>query len=139
MDPTAKLAPGFSLLTNPIGYAATNVSGDPIFHAPYFDHASTSVQEVEPTSGIQVQPAFDEGGNYIDLRFGPLTQEVVTTTGPTAPPTYYNYVPKTSSAAPSPVVGKGDPSALTAYPQTVTDINGVARSQTDIGAAQARP
>ena len=131
--PGAQLAPSFCLLTNPGG--PTNVSGDPIFHKPYFNHASTSIQEVEPTSGIQIQPAFDEGGNYIDIRFGPLTQEVFPVTTPVA--TFYNYVPKSSAAAPSPVVGKGNPAVLTAYPPTLHDINGVLRTTVDIGAAQA--
>ncbi len=136
--PAAQLAPRFSLLTDPAGYASTNVTGDPIFHAPYFDHAGNSIQEVEPTSGIQIQPAFDEGGNYIDLRFGPLTQEIFPATNPDS---YYNYVPKTSAGAPSPVVAKGDPSVITGYPQAGSDINGVVRTgtRTDIGAAQAQP
>ncbi len=136
--PAAQLAPRFSLLTNPAVYASTNVTGDPIFHAPYFDHAGNSIQEVEPTSGIQIQPAFDEGGNYIDLRFGPLTQEIFPATNPDS---YYNYVPKTSAGAPSPVVAKGDPSVITGYLQAGSDINGVVRTgtRTDIGAAQAQP
>lgn len=133
--PGAQLSPTYSLLTNPSG--ATNIGGDPIFHNAYFNHAGSALQEVEPTSGIQIQPAFDEGGNFIDVRFGPLTPEIFPAT--TNPAAFYSYVPKTSAGAPSPVVAKGTPAVITAYPQTLHDINGVLRTTVDIGAAQATP
>ncbi len=95
---------------------------------------------MEPTSGILIQPAFDEGGNFIDMKFSPLTQEIFAANGnPTTPVTFYSYIPKTSAGAPSPVVGAGTNAVLTAYPQSVTDINGTTRVSVDIGAAQATP
>ncbi len=54
---------------------ATNslVGIDPRFVAPYLNAGAgeTIVQPVLTTS-IATQPAFDEGGNFIDVRFGPL-------------------------------------------------------------------
>ncbi len=140
------LSPTYSLLTAPTG--ATNIGGNPIFHAPYFNGSpAVTIQEVEPTSGVVVQPAFDEGGNYIDIKFVPLTQEIFVGGNPsagvpgvpTAPATFYNYVPKSSAGAPSPVVGAGTNAVIGLYPQAVTDINGTTRVSVDIGAAQATP
>ena len=135
----ALLAPTYSLLTDANNYTAsnTNLVGtnyNPNFHAPYFNgNPAVTINETEPTSGVPlVQPAFDEGGNFIDIKFSPLTQEIFVNGAGTG---LYNYVPKT----PSPVVGKGTNTVLTAYPQSVTDINGTTRVSVDIGAAQATP
>ena len=144
---TPLLNPTFSLLSSTAGYAAaaTNIiNGAAAFHCSYFDQASITTQEVEPTSGIQPQPAFDEGGNYIDLHFGPLTPAAysVYQTSPTAcassgGTTFYSYIPTNPG---SDVVGKGSATVLGLYGGlAATDINGATRSsaRTDMGAAQA--
>ena len=43
----------------------------------------------EITSTIQAQPAFDEGGNFIDVRFGPLSLNVDVTAAPNSPSDYH--------------------------------------------------
>ena len=70
-DLAGTLNPTNSVLTDPTGYDLSNVTGDPAFVAPYFnENRDQTIQQVET---IGVQPAFDEGGNFIDVRFGPLT------------------------------------------------------------------
>ena len=44
-----------------------------------------TIQQTELTTSIAVQPAFDEGGNFITVRFGPLTPN-----DPTAPHALFN-------------------------------------------------
>jgi len=73
------LDPRFCLLTDPAGYRSSNRDGsgitDPLdlFVLPYVntDNGET-IQQVELTTTIATQPAFDEGGNFIQVRFGPL-------------------------------------------------------------------
>ena len=69
----AALDPQFCLLTDPTGYAATNIGDDPGFVAEYFNGARNSIVLPEVTTGIQAPPALDEGGNFIDVIFGPLS------------------------------------------------------------------
>lgn len=70
----ASLNPTTSILTDSTGYDASNVSADPQFVLPYFNgSAGQTIGEVELTTTIATQPAFDEGGNFIDVRYGPLT------------------------------------------------------------------
>ena len=69
------LDPRFSVLTDTTDYHMSNISGDPQFLAEYVNgNRNTSVNNPEVKSGIQAPPAFDEGGNFIRLRYGPLTQ-----------------------------------------------------------------
>ena len=65
-EPGAVLAPVSSLITG---------GPDPAFVAEYFngDRGQTIIMP-ETVTAIQVPPAFDEGGNFIRVRFGPLTQ-----------------------------------------------------------------
>jgi hypothetical protein len=54
----------------------TNLMGDPSFLFAYQNQArdtGTTVTPGEATTGIQVPAAFDEGGNFIQVRFGPLS------------------------------------------------------------------
>ena len=51
----------------------SNISSDPEFVLEYVNGARHQIIEQEFTTAIQVQPAFDEGGNFIDVRFGPLS------------------------------------------------------------------
>ena len=63
-DPTAGTSP----------YSASNFAADPAFTAEYFNgNRRQSIQQPELTSSVAVAPAFDEGGNWITVRFGPLT------------------------------------------------------------------
>ncbi len=66
------LNPRYSILTSTAGYPSTNQQADPLLADAYFNGASNQVIIPEITTAIQAQPAFDEGGNFIDVRFGPL-------------------------------------------------------------------
>jgi hypothetical protein len=71
-----QLQPEYCLLTDTAGYPATNVTpvvGDTLFAAWYTNGPKNLIQERDATSPLQLAPAFDEGGNFIDVRFGPLT------------------------------------------------------------------
>lgn len=48
---------------------------DPAFVSEYFNgDRGQTIHQPEITTAIQAPPAFDEGGNFIRVRFGPLTQ-----------------------------------------------------------------
>jgi len=71
-----QLNPQYSLMTDPTGYHASNQT-PPV--EPFFvnevvngDRQATVLQP-EATTSIVPAPAFDEGGNFIDLNYGPLT------------------------------------------------------------------
>lgn len=72
------LDPQNCLLTDATGYDASNIDGsgltpDDLFLAAYVNTANgETIQQVETKTSIEAQPAFDEGGNYIQVRFGPL-------------------------------------------------------------------
>jgi len=70
----AQLQPMYCMLTDATGYDPSNTSVDPLFVRQYFngDRGQTLIQP-EIKTAIQVAAAFDEGGNFIDVRFGPLT------------------------------------------------------------------
>ena len=52
-----------------------NIEGDPAFVFPYFNGGKgLTVLPGETTTSFLVPVAFDEGGNFIQVRFGPLTQ-----------------------------------------------------------------
>jgi hypothetical protein len=69
-----KLNPVNSILTSTAGYDASNSSADPGFVAQYFNgHQGQTIQQPELTTSIATAGAFDEGGNWITVRFGPLT------------------------------------------------------------------
>jgi hypothetical protein len=74
-----QLDPRVSLLTDTTGYRNNNRDGsgitDPLalFVLPYVNTDNGEIiQQVELTTTIATQPAFDEGGNFIQVRFGPL-------------------------------------------------------------------
>jgi len=47
---------------------------DPVFVEPYFNQApGVTIQQPEASTTLTATPAFDEGGNYITVRYGPLT------------------------------------------------------------------
>jgi len=66
------LNPLYCVLTDTTGYSGTNISADPDFLSEYVNGAKNQIIIPETTT-IQAAPAFDEGGNFIDVRFGPLT------------------------------------------------------------------
>lgn len=56
-------------------------AADPVFVSEYVNGSrNTTTLILEGTTSMQAPPAFDEGGNFIRLRYGPLTQ-VDSTTG----------------------------------------------------------
>lgn len=70
----SKLNPLNCILTNITGYDASNISADPKFAVDYFNGSRQgTIIMPETTTAIQVAAAFDEGGNFIDVSFGPLT------------------------------------------------------------------
>jgi len=74
LDTAGSLDPRHSVLTSTAGYDGTNVAGDPQFVMAYFNGSrATTLANVGFTTGIDVRPALDEGGNFIDVRFGPLS------------------------------------------------------------------
>lgn len=68
-----RLDPRNCVLTDATGYHASNRGGNPLLVSTYVNGASNVVQQPEFTTSLQALPAFDEGGNFIDVRFGPLT------------------------------------------------------------------
>jgi hypothetical protein len=67
------LDPRNSVLTDTTGYHASNTSGDPLFVNSYFNgDRALSIVQPEFTTSLTVRPALDEGGNFLDVTFGPL-------------------------------------------------------------------
>ncbi len=74
--------PRRSVLTDASGYHASNLDetdGTPDFVAEYCNGARTLS---EPWGPILATGAFGEGGNFIDVRYGPLTQQSPTAVAP---------------------------------------------------------
>lgn len=69
---TGMLNPQASILTDTTGYDASNISTDPTFVNSYFNGGRSSI--LNPADNvIQAIPGIDEGGNFIDVQFGPLS------------------------------------------------------------------
>jgi hypothetical protein len=69
-----KLNPTNGILTSITGYDVSNSSTAPAFLAEYFNgDRSLSIEQPGLISNIATAPAMDEGGNWLDARFGPLT------------------------------------------------------------------
>jgi hypothetical protein len=74
------LDPQFNVLTS-LGpdvrgctYSGTNLTSDPMFVFEQFNGGrGTTVDPGDGTTSLQVPAAFDEGGNFIRVLFGPLT------------------------------------------------------------------
>lgn len=64
------LSPMYCLLTDPAGYDPSNLPAAPVFFAEYENGARDFLSTGQVISAI---PAPDEGGNFVDIRFGPLT------------------------------------------------------------------
>jgi len=68
--PALKMSPSYSVLTSIADYGgANNVAGDPAFLNQYCNGART----LSSLGPMQVAAEVIEGGNFIDVRFGPLT------------------------------------------------------------------
>lgn len=114
------LDPRYSVLTDRTGYHTSNISADPLFVEQYFNGGRTYAFVPEITTSIQVAPAFDEGGNYIDVKFGPLT-----------------YTGDYHLRSGSPAVNRGLNSPMSTFPELLTDFDGQRRPnglRVDIGA-----
>jgi hypothetical protein len=86
-----RLNPMHSILTSTAGYDASNSSTAPGFLAEYFNgDQGQTIQQPELTTSLATAAAFDEGGNWIDVRFGPLTPYRLCPT-PGACPLYGDY------------------------------------------------
>jgi parallel beta-helix repeat protein len=70
---TLRLNPSNSVLTDTTGYAASNKNFDPQLKAAYCNGPRT-LRLVDAPTTIVPLPALDEGGNWIDVRWGPLTK-----------------------------------------------------------------
>lgn len=78
--PAGQMNPRYSLLSNKAGYnQGTNIDDfDPNFTLPVFANAyDNGNPSLNPTPGefktVQVAPALDEGGNWLDVRYAPLS------------------------------------------------------------------
>jgi len=70
-----KLNPINSILSSAAGYDVSNSSIAPGFLAEYFNgDKGQMITQPGSISNITTAPAMDEGGNWLDVRFGPLTQ-----------------------------------------------------------------
>jgi large repetitive protein len=123
---TLTLTPSNSVLTSVVGYNATNVAGAPNFSATYFNGARNAVVDslvIAPesqTQNLQTAAAFDEGGNFIDLRFGPLTP-----TNPNAGVNFGKVISDLRVPAATNALGRAAPLAT---PELQRDAAGVLRS-----------
>lgn len=111
--------PRYSVLSDRTGYHTSNITADPLFVSQYFNGATNQVVLPEATT-IQAQPAFDEGGNFIDVRFGPLTL-------------MGDYHLRVGS----PAINRGLNNPLSTFPELTVDFDGQKRPnglRVDIGA-----
>jgi hypothetical protein len=101
---------------------------DPAFVNDYVNGARSAVFQPEVTTAIQAPPAFDEGGNFIQPRFGPLTL----ISDPTVTP---NVLWDYHLSAGSPAIG-GAIDLIGTFPSLSLDFDSGARptSGPDIGA-----
>lgn len=125
----ALLNPMFSDLSDATGYHVSNRAVDPMFVAEAFvGGRGETIQQPEFTTGITTAPAFDEGGNWIDVRFG---IGVLSAPGLLSPAGNFHL------QAGSPVINQGT-RIVNVTP--VTDIDGQARSNPpDIGVDRSMP
>lgn len=98
------LSPTNSTLTDTTGYAASNNSTDPAFVSSYVNNSpGQTVLILEGITNLGATPAFDEGGNFIDVRFGPLALYSSCTTSATGFCLNGDYRLPTAGVAPVPV------------------------------------
>jgi len=82
----ASLTASYSMLTansvTPVMDGGSNTLDDPLFRCTYYNGGRDSVIKMTEVTAILTAGAFDEGGNFIDARFGPVTQLNPTTLAP---------------------------------------------------------
>jgi hypothetical protein len=101
LETADRLNPRYSLLTDNADNAfylglATNITGDPSFVNPYFNTSRDAFAAAEFKT-LQTAAAFDEGGNFIQVTFGPLSLVDATATG-NAPPLFDYHIEGSSAA-----------------------------------------
>lgn len=67
------LNPRFSLLTDTTGYHVTNLTGDPAFINSVHNVGRNETLLFPESTVLQTAGAFDEGGNFIQVAYGPLS------------------------------------------------------------------
>jgi len=79
-----QLTANYSVLTDTTGVlGSNNLTSDPQLRCSYFNGGRDAViNMVENTTTVQTAGAFDEGGNFIDVRYGPLTVDNPVTFAP---------------------------------------------------------
>ena len=111
---------------------------DPEFVLEYVNGDRSSVLQPEITTAIQAPPAFDEGGNFIRPKFGPLSLNVdFDSVAPGVNPSDY-HIQVSSPAVDN--VGAVDHTGT--YPELLLDIDGEDRPagiRVDIGADEVQP
>ena len=68
-----KLNPTASIITSTAGYDASNISSDPQFNSTYFNSSTAVPGLLLPPEAYAAFATLDEGGNFVDLSYGPLT------------------------------------------------------------------
>jgi hypothetical protein len=69
----AKLDPRSGILTSVAGYHSSNRSVDPRLVRPYFTGSAGNLIVEDRLTLAQAAAALDEGGNFVDVRYGPLS------------------------------------------------------------------
>ena len=133
-----QLNPVYSLLTDTTGYAGNNISEDPLFVRPYLNGPRDNINIPEFTT-LQTAGAFDEGGNFIQVTYGPLT--LVDTSRPPNTRTLFDY----HLGDGSPAIDAGSPNNAGGTLGTLgsqdfdNDPRPVRSATTDIGADEYTP
>jgi hypothetical protein len=86
------------------------------------------VLEVQEPTVATTAAAFDEGGNFIDVRFGPLTRGYVTGTSWVD---FGVFNPTLAARSAGGNFASGLSTVTTLWPKLSTDLNGVARSSSN--------
>ena len=68
-----KLNPTNSVITSKAGYDASNITSDPLFNSAYFNSSTAVPGLLLPPEAYAAFATLDEGGNFVDLSYGPLT------------------------------------------------------------------
>jgi hypothetical protein len=93
------------------------------------------VLEVQEPTVATTAAAFDEGGNFIDVRFGPLTRGAVAA-GQWVD--FGTYKPSPAATAPAGHFGSGLTTVTTTWPKLATDLNGTLRGSNFVRGALAQ-